>query len=199
MNGALVILAAGASARMGCPKPLLDAGGVSFFARLVKEGRAAGLVVLGVVGGPHEAQVRRALGRQAPLFSNPHWELGQWSSTQVGLRAALGLTGGPAVVHPVDCPLVCAPTFSQVAQAVTDGGAAVAWHGGQPGHPLALSRRVAEHLAHLVADTTLAAELGRFPLARVSAGPEVLHNLNTPERYRGLFGRAPQLAGGGAG
>ncbi|MBX7099574.1 MAG: NTP transferase domain-containing protein [Myxococcaceae bacterium] len=199
MTGALVILAAGASARMGVPKALLDAGGVGFFARLCREGHAAGLSVLGVVGGPHESAVRAAIGTLAPLFSNPAWDRGQWSSTQVGLRAALGLAPGPVVIHPVDCPLVSSRTLAQVARGAPDGGAAVAWHGTSPGHPLALSRRAAEHLALLREETTLAAELSRLRCAKVPAGPEVLHNLNTPERYRALFGRAPQLAGGGAG
>lgn len=87
MSPAAVVLAAGASTRMGRPKQLLRHRGRSFVGCAVDLARAAGCAPIVVVTGAID------LGDEALepalLVRNPDWSQGQLSSLQRGLAAAL--------------------------------------------------------------------------------------------------------------
>lgn len=144
MNAA-VILAAGASRRMGTPKALVQAGGRPFVARIAEAARAAGCArVVVVVGPPHEAAIAAALPAGAEAVRNPAPERGMLSSVQAGV-AALAPEVAAALIWPVDVPLVAAET----ARAILAGGdLVVPTHAGRGGHPVRVPRaRFAELLA----------------------------------------------------
>jgi len=82
-----VILAAGASRRLGRPKQWVEAGGESLLRRTVRAaqaGCAPVLVVLGARAGEMEAHLA---GLGATPVANPDWEEGMASSIRAGLRA----------------------------------------------------------------------------------------------------------------
>ena len=85
---AAIIPAAGRSSRMESPKPLLDAGGCSFMARilatLTEGGAEPSLVVVRDLDGPIAAEARAHGG---VAVANPDPSSGPVSSLQTGIRA----------------------------------------------------------------------------------------------------------------
>ncbi|GMU41388.1 MAG: hypothetical protein AMXMBFR23_22540 [Chloroflexota bacterium] len=194
MTAAAILLAAGASSRMGSPKALLTWRGTTLAAWSVHELRAAGVDPVVVVLGGHAEAVRRALRDEpATLVFNARWAQGRATSLGAGARALLG---GPApdlvVVQNVDQP---APA-SLVARLIEEAraieadavqpvylDAAGAEHGG---HPVALRGALLPALAA----ATEASEGLRGVLAgravrrvRIEGEPTVAIDLDTPEAY----------------
>jgi CTP:molybdopterin cytidylyltransferase MocA len=86
---AAVLLAAGASSRLGEPKQLLHgAHGDALLVRLAHDARTAGCDPVLVVTGAHAAAVTQLLA-DAPVtcVRNPEWALGMAHSIAVGVRA----------------------------------------------------------------------------------------------------------------
>ena len=82
-----LILAAGASKRMGSPKALLPWGPKNVLRQVVGEVRAAGLgEVLLVTGAHREALQEEAKPLEIPTHYNPDWQSGMGSSLSTGLR-----------------------------------------------------------------------------------------------------------------
>lgn len=83
-----VILAAGGSKRMGCPKQLLNWQGIPFIAQVAQNALEAGLKPLIVVTGADQELIEGAV-RHLPVqfVNNPDWASGLSSSMKVGLRA----------------------------------------------------------------------------------------------------------------
>jgi CTP:molybdopterin cytidylyltransferase MocA len=187
---AAVVLAAGASTRMGEPKALLRApDGRRYVEAIAASARAGGCdEVLVVLGPPHGEAIRAALPSQPalPLASvawNEHPEHGMLSSVQAGL-AALPADADVALIWPVDIPFVGPATVRTL---VMHGGTIVVpVHNGRGGHPLRLMR------AHFAEVMTLdparglkalldahAAEVTRLPVADGA----VLVDVDTPDDY----------------
>jgi molybdenum cofactor cytidylyltransferase len=130
-----VVLAGGASTRMGAPKALLEVDGVPAVLRVVGAYREVGvepLVVLGHDAGP-VARLLEEHGVRA-VVNERHAE-GMFSSVRCGARE---LDGGTRAffVHPVDCVLVRPETVAQLARSEAAGRAVVCplFEGGR-GHP----------------------------------------------------------------
>jgi molybdenum cofactor cytidylyltransferase len=112
---ASVILAAGASRRMGTPKALLDYRGETFLDRLIRVlGNATDPVI--VVLGHHAEKIRAGVTNRARFVINPEPERGQLSSLQTGLAALPSDAEGAAFI-PMDCPAVREDTVARLAQA----------------------------------------------------------------------------------
>jgi CTP:molybdopterin cytidylyltransferase MocA len=142
-----VVLAAGASTRMGSPKALLDEGGQTFVQRIVETARQGGVVrVLVVIGPPHGEAIRSALPNGVGSAFNPRPERGMLSSVQAGI-AALPPGAGAAVVWPVDIPYVLPSTVRAIVDA-EPGRLVIPQRGPRGGHPIRIpSARFAELLA----------------------------------------------------
>jgi len=83
-----IILAAGASQRMGQPKPLLLWRGKSFICHVARTALDAGLAPVVIVIGAHADEVRSALADlPVEIVYNPNWAEGQSTSVQAGLQA----------------------------------------------------------------------------------------------------------------
>jgi molybdenum cofactor cytidylyltransferase len=114
-----VVLAAGASSRMGTPKaalPLTNSG-KTFLSQLLGQLQHAGLPDIVVVTGAAVEPVRRAAGRvRAPVrfAHNAQWRDGQLTSLLVGLRERHGDVLEAVLVSLVDSPLVSAATIAQI-------------------------------------------------------------------------------------
>jgi molybdenum cofactor cytidylyltransferase len=83
-----VVLAAGASRRMGKPKQLLQFRGRTLLRRVVEEAMASSLSRVLVVVGAHAPVAEAALtGLPVGIVENVDWAQGQGSSVATGLRA----------------------------------------------------------------------------------------------------------------
>ncbi len=104
----IVILAGGASTRLGQCKALADLGGTTPLAELVRAGATL------VVGGAHGVEIRAALPPGVEYAHNEHWQSGRLSSVRCAVRAR---PGRDLCLAPVDVPLVPAEVFELLARA----------------------------------------------------------------------------------
>ena len=187
-----VLLAAGASSRMGRPKALLEVGGRTFVRRIVETLRDGGISDTVVVVRTGATAVAReiaaaGLGR---LVENPDPDRGQLSSLIVGLDAVErpGVTG--ALVTLVDVPLVRASTVAALLLHAGTSAAPIlrAAHRGRHGHPVVFRRGVFAALR--AADPAVGARtvMGAFAVDDVDVDdPGVLRDVDTPEDYDRLL------------
>src|SRR6202035_3774711 len=94
-NVAAVVLAAGASRRMGEPKQLIEFRGEALLKRAASSAVEAGCQPVVVVTGAHADASRRVL-RELDVIEakNDHWELGISSSVRVGVEAVIAVAPG---------------------------------------------------------------------------------------------------------
>ena len=145
-----VVLAAGASKRMGSPKALLPApDGRAFVARVIQTLVDAGLDRIAIVTGRDHDAIVSAVARESlrvqPLFvRNPDPGRGQLSSLWVGMDAVLDGTSPALLVTLVDVPLVAVSTVTAVIEAWRDRRPPVTRPaiGERHGHPVVFDRRV---------------------------------------------------------
>lgn len=162
-----VVLAAGASRRMGRPKGLLEVAGVPLLRAHVEALAGAGLEV-SVVLGAHADSYLPVLPAGVEVVVN---EL--WSSTEMKHSVALGLRGkGVVLLTPVDVPPARLETIAALLQGT--GDAVPTWNGVR-GHPVRLDP------PH--ADVRLDQRLQSAREVPV-ADPDCVVNLNTPEDWR---------------
>jgi molybdenum cofactor cytidylyltransferase len=145
-----IVLAAGASRRMGEPKPLLEIDGVSFLEHAIKQLRQAGCrFVLAVVNGGDHWITRLADASGAGIVSNDAPQSEQIDSLRLAI-ANLPDGYDAVVVLPVDFPRVQQQTIDALLRAYADQPSAVLnpAHEGKPGHPVIFSRDVVTELLH---------------------------------------------------
>jgi molybdenum cofactor cytidylyltransferase len=104
-----VILAAGASTRMGRPKQVLQLGGQTMLGRAASVALEAGCRPVVVVTGANAAACRESLrGLDVLEAENQRWEPGMSSSVRVGIKALVAANPQTAAVVLMLCdqPLV---------------------------------------------------------------------------------------------
>lgn len=195
-----LVLAAGASTRMGRPKAALPLpGGQTFLCRIVETLGAAGLPRVVVVTGAHEVVVRAAWhGRPGTVrfVTNPRWEQGQLTSLLAGLDAVESPALEGLLVTLVDVPLVSPATVGAILAAWRRTRAPIVRpaRGGEHGHPVIFDRSVLHELR--AADP---AE-GARPVVRRHAASILdvdvadagaFRDFDTPEAYAALFPTSP--------
>lgn len=118
-----IVLAAGASTRMGRNKLLLPIGGEPLLRRAVRRALEAGLDPVAVVVGHEADRAREALaGLACRIVPNPDHAQGQQTSVRAGIRAVEG--GSPAaVVLLADMPFVTAAMVSELVRRHRETGA----------------------------------------------------------------------------
>ena len=167
-----VVLAAGASRRMGRPKALLEVGGHPAVRVIVSRGLDAGCGgAVVVVGSPNLARrVQDAVALMGPLpgaesvriVVNPEPEAGRTGTMQLGLEA-LPKNATAALVHPVDHPLVGVETLRALLsppRPTSAGEGSGPWvveptQDGRRGHPFVVERSAFSGLAALRSDEPL--------------------------------------------
>jgi molybdenum cofactor cytidylyltransferase len=193
-----VILAAGASSRMGRDKALLPWPPGSAQGTLLSAAVAAlrpfvqKIVVVGGSNADALAPVVAQLG--ADLALNPHPERGQFSSIQIGLTAAREHGCDAAMLTPVDCPPLSEASLKKLRAAFTEARARGAWAVApqrleQHGHPMLLGRELMDAFLAVPATSNTKEVKGtfgdRFEYVEV---PDALLavDVNTPEEYAAL-------------
>src|SRR5580698_5016379 len=85
---AALVLAAGASRRLGSPKQMATLGGETLLERSVRVAREAGLMpILVVVGAEWELVLARSSLGDVVIIVNEEWAEGMASSIRLGVRA----------------------------------------------------------------------------------------------------------------
>lgn len=137
MKFAALILAGGASRRMGRPKALLPYSGTTFADHLVRVYASCCDPVILVLGHQHES-IRKGLQSDARIVVNPDPARGQLSSMQCGLQAMPADIEG-FVFTPVDYPAVREDTVHLLLSRMREANAkcAIPRHEGRKGHPVA--------------------------------------------------------------
>ncbi len=187
--GNVVLLAGGASSRMGAPKGLVAVDGRRWIEhQLDRAERFALDRPIVVLGFDHARYTREVDGlhARARVVVNPAPERGPFSSLQRGLSCAA--PEQPTFVLPVDVPAPGDDVWTSLRASMDPAlEAAVPVHRGRGGHPVVLSAALVARLLRLPPDTRLDHELSRCAVARVTvADPLVLQNLNSPEDWRAL-------------
>lgn len=190
----LIVLAGGASQRMGRSKALLAFRGCTWIeAQLEVFARAGGrhaVVVIAERAARSTAWIADALARRTDVCGlsvraviQPHPDAPAFSS----LRLALDAIGSrPAFVLPIDVPARGA-TWRALADAIGAHDAAVPTYRGRRGHPVLVSAALATRLIRLDPadpDSRLDRQLARADVIEVALDePTVVMNLNTPEEW----------------
>lgn len=113
----LVLLAAGASTRMGRPKQLLPVGGRPLVRHAAEAALAAPVSPVVVVLGAHAGETAPVLdGLRTHVVTNDNWRDGMGTSIRAGVRAALRLDPALAavIIALADQPGVPAKHFSRL-------------------------------------------------------------------------------------
>lgn len=108
MNG-IIVLAAGASRRLGYPKQLLEIEGENLLNRVIRMARDSNFEVVSVVVGAHiELIIPQIDTTGIHLFLNPDWESGMSSTLACGLKYTLRAHPGlqSVLILLVDQPFV---------------------------------------------------------------------------------------------
>jgi CTP:molybdopterin cytidylyltransferase MocA len=183
-----LILAGGAGERYGSPKAFAHLPDGTPFLAACAELLAAGGAAPVLATLPPGAPALQAPGLEC--FPLPEPGLAMFDSLRLGLRHLLGDASWDAViVLPVDHPLVAPATVRALAGAPAP--AAIPSHGGKHGHPVMLSRPVAEGIATGAhAGPTLREVLHAVGTADVPVeDPGINSNCNTPETLAAALAR----------
>ena len=188
----LVILAAGASRRMGSPKQLIEIDGRPLLVRAIEAALAAPVWPVVVVLGANAVAIRPVIGHLPVLvIENPAWSEGMAASIREGVATLrqFSRTLDAAVLALCDQPGFSAATVESLlaAHRATGRGIVAARYTGRLGAPALFAR---EHFAAL---TALTGEEGARDLlnadpARVAAVelPELARDLDNPADLEGL-------------
>jgi len=198
-----LVLAAGASSRMGTDKALLPwppsvQDGSTLLSSAIRALKPLASVVVVVAGKNADQLAPVAAACGAVMVCNPAPELGQFSSLQIGLREVLARGCDAAMITPVDCPPLSAASLqllhSEFENALARGQWAVApENNGRRGHPLFVNQELIE--AFLSAPlTSNAREVRRVHARYLTSIPVpdlfLASDMNTPEEYEAASARA---------
>jgi CTP:molybdopterin cytidylyltransferase MocA len=179
-----IVLAAGASSRMGRPKALLALpGGERLAARQARLLRDAGCARALVVLGADADRIAAALP-EVEIVVNPDWEKGRFTSLQAGLRACADADG--FLILPVDTVGVRVETLAGLLAAAerTSAAALRPYYRSTPGRVLWLRADLARDLVKEPArDLRLDERLAAIETSIACDDPAILHNINTPEEW----------------
>ena len=184
-----MIVAAGASERMGRPKALLPWHGSTLVEYAVQQARLAGVVDLVVILGP----ATRDLHLDARIAFNPDPDTGRSTSIRLGAQSLPDHVAG-VLVQSVDQP-VPAEVVGVLFDAVEAGAhVAIPTYRGRRGHPVCVAGDLLADLRALSEDTHgLRAVVRRYEPTEVPVQAEaVTWNLNDPHAYAAALDAGPR-------
>jgi CTP:molybdopterin cytidylyltransferase MocA len=196
----LVILAAGASERLGQCKALVDLGGRTPLEHLASAGAACDGALV-VSGADHEA-IARSIPEGLVLVHNRDWRAGRTGSVAAAARHA---PGRDLLLAPVDVPLVPSEVFTALVHAWAEAGspergwlAPALAMGGRTryGHPVVLGHGLLLELPPSEAPLSVLRERARPLLSVPVTSPRILDDLDGREDLDRL--RRLQAPGGPA-
>lgn len=190
VNAALV-LAAGASTRLGTPKGLLRIRGEPAVARVARVAREAGCTDVVVVLGADAPRLRAVLPLGIRTVLNEAWAAGRTGTLKAGLRALDA--SADILVWPIDHPVVAPSTVATLLE--LDGDVRVPAFQGRRGHPTVFAASLRPELLALTDDQPLHDVVHADPrrVREVPVGDSgVVFDVDLPEdaaRLEELYGR----------
>jgi molybdenum cofactor cytidylyltransferase len=191
-----IVLAAGASARMGRPKALLKTGGRTFVRTILETLRDGGVSAIVVVVRPGDSAIAEEVTAAgfARAVINARAEQGQLTSLIAGLDAVDREDVDAVLMTLVDVPLIRPATIRALCARAPVSSAAVirATYRGRHGHPVIFKRPLFDALRR--ADPTIGAKA----VVRAAAiedvevdDPGVVEDVDTPDDYERVIGSGP--------
>jgi CTP:molybdopterin cytidylyltransferase MocA len=184
-----VVLAGGEGKRMGSvPKAGLQVSGETLLERAVRSLRQGGCdTIVAILPAGHVELVELATRAGVKGLFNPAPLDGMFSSARIGLTHLLAEHSDVAVIviFPVDHPQIQVETIATLVSAAKEPHAAAVRpaYSGRSGHPLVVTRALAEKLLRVSPAETLREALTKCD-ARIDTisvvDPGVLVNVNTP-------------------
>ena len=187
----LLLLAAGASTRMGRPKQLLPYHGRTLLRHAAETAVAAGCApIVLVTGALHDELLAEIVGLPILAERNPDWETGMASSIRAGLAAVAAAAPRAVLVMLTDQPLVTPELLRQliVQHQATQAPLVAAAYGETLGVPAIFDKSLLPELLKLQG----AQGAGRL-IARLGAAvgqvafPAGLLDVDTPAQYTALL------------
>jgi molybdenum cofactor cytidylyltransferase len=188
-NISAVILSAGASLRMGCPKALLPMGGTTFIGTIAREISDALIGDTVIVLGAGHAAIRQTLtALHARIVINQAWETGRLSSIVAGIDALEETACDGALIWPVDHPLVTSSVVREMLCAFEGSPQKIIIPvcGARRGHPIILPRLFFDDVRRAPAGPGLRAVVhahAKKILEVPTSEKGILINIDTPEDY----------------
>jgi molybdenum cofactor cytidylyltransferase len=194
-----VVLAAGASRRMGTPKQLLPFGDSTVLQHVVDAAGSAALDGVVLVLGPRAEEILGSLRRPKGIrvVRNEDFGSGMASSLRAGL-ASMRPTTRAAVILLGDQPTVTAASIRAVAEEFRRSGSVVvrARYGGREGHPVLLARVTWSAVSAVEGDAGARGALRRFEVTPVDVEGTVPPDVDTWEEYLAARGSLPRRPSG---
>lgn len=189
-----IVLAAGASSRMGQAKAALPLGqtGETLIARVVRTLLRGGVPDVTVVAGAHIDAVRIAMPSHEPrarVIEHAGWQKGQLSSLHAGLAAIDGPLLEASLVTLVDVPLVQPSTVGAVIAEWRRTRAAIVRpaDGDRHGHPVIFDRAVFADLREADPDAGAKSVFAKHRVLNVEIkDPGAYIDLDTPGEYAAI-------------
>ncbi len=203
----LIVLAAGASTRLGQAKALAQLGPCTALEHLLNSWEAAGesLAKATVVLGGEFARIAPRVPAPVRALENPNWALGRTGSLQRAIEASPPCD---ALVSSVDTPLVAPRTLRILLEAWRSAGCpARGWlapatspnpdHPARPGHPILIGRDLLQVALNLGPDEPLRdlRDLAKPLFLEVVQDPAIHDDLDTPLDLHRLQSRFPMSGG----
>lgn len=156
-NIAIIILAAGASRRMGQPKQLLEFQGETLMARICRTALSTECQPVVVVLGANANLIRKEIPDPGLLIvENPNWEKGMGTSLSIGINQLLETTPEvqAAIFILVDQPLVSSQLLEEIVATYqkSDKPIVACTYGEVIGVPALIDRSYFDRLQNIEAD-----------------------------------------------
>lgn len=187
-----IVLAGGASSRMGQPKASLRLGAQTLAERMLALFEPFCDQVL-MVTGKHHNEILACLPRFShQIVFNEQHELGMFSSLRKGLEA-IG-DASTVLFSPVDFALVKPESIAALISVSGHEVVKPRWQG-QSGHPVLIRANAIEALRAAPAESNAKLVLSQFPALYIDVeDPGVAQDCDTPEDYQRMLGEWKESA-----
>jgi molybdenum cofactor cytidylyltransferase len=174
-----IVLAAGASTRMGRPKLYLPFRGLTLVGATVANALAAGLRVI-VVGRPEDERLGELSGPRVLVVRNPDPSRGMLSSIREGVRH---VTSGRFFFIPADMPFPGPDIYRALARCGATGPVIPTCRGLR-GHPVSMPSSLIGPILSLPDDSPLKTLIAGAGPSFLELGEEaILRDIDTPRDY----------------
>ena len=192
---AIVILAAGASRRMGVPKQLLHHRGRTLLRHAVETALVSTCRPLVVLLGANAEEIQPEIeGLPVKIVQNPYWAEGLGSSIRAGIEALVSAADPPeaVVLSLCDQPLVCSDDIEALVTAYrsTKHPIVASQYAGTLGVPALFAQPVLAELLSLAGDAGAKQVIQRnLPTVWQVPCPNAAFDFDTLEDYDGIRSR----------
>jgi molybdenum cofactor cytidylyltransferase len=188
----VIILAAGASSRMGQSKQKLAIAGASLLAQTIETAISSNLGNVVVVLGSEEKEHRKLINQKAEIVVNSNWESGMGSSLKTGLRHVLSdhPQTEAVIILVCDQPLLTSQHLKLLTEKhkKTKSSIVASAYAGIMGVPALFHHKHFEELSGLEDDQG-ARKIIQQHVVEAIAFPEGAIDLDTPEDYKNFLQR----------